>query len=124
MTILEELIPDNYRVIGTVTKADQDASFSWQGSEVKEEDALRIWKAPLEKVFPTKASKDKTVLDTPVYDKGSIAVCSHKIAQPTVFIPVFPGTNCEYDTAAAFEAAGAKTITKVFTNLSASDIRE
>ena len=122
--ILEELIPDNYRVIGTVTKADQDASFSWQGSEVKEEDALRIWKAPLEKVFPTKASKDKTVLDTPVYDKGSIAVCSHKIAQPTVFIPVFPGTNCEYDTAAAFEAAGAKTITKVFTNLSASDIRE
>ena len=122
--ILEELIPDNYRVIGTVTKADQDASFSWQGSEVREEDALRIWKAPLEKVFPTKASKDKTVLDTPVYDKGSIAVCSHKIAQPTVFIPVFPGTNCEYDTAAAFEAAGAKTITKVFTNLSASDIRE
>ena len=122
--ILEELIPDNYRIIGTVTKADQDASFSWQGSEVREEDALRIWKAPLEKVFPTKASKDKTVLDTPVYDKGSIAVCSHKIAQPTVFIPVFPGTNCEYDTAAAFEAAGAKTITKVFTNLSASDIRE
>ena len=122
--ILEELIPDNYRVIGTVTKADQEAAFSWQGSEVKEEDALRIWKAPLEKVFPTKASKDKTVLDTPVYDKGSIAVCSHKIAQPTVFIPVFPGTNCEYDTAAAFEAAGAKTITKVFTNLSASDIRE
>ena len=122
--ILEELIPDNYRVIGTVTKADQEAAFSWQGSEFKEEDALRIWKAPLEKVFPTKASKDKTVLDTPVYDKGSIAVCSHKIAQPTVFIPVFPGTNCEYDTAAAFEAAGAKTITKVFTNLSASDIRE
>ena len=122
--ILEELIPDNYRIIGTVTKADQEAAFSWQGSEVKEEDALRIWKAPLEKVFPTKASKDKTVLDTPVYDKGSIAVCSHKIAQPTVFIPVFPGTNCEYDTAAAFEAAGAKTITKVFTNLSASDIRE
>ena len=122
--ILEELIPDNYRIIGTVTKADQEAAFSWQGSEVKEEDALRIWKAPLEKVFPTKASKDKTVLNTPVYDKGSIAVCSHKIAQPTVFIPVFPGTNCEYDTAAAFEAAGAKTITKVFTNLSASDIRE
>ena len=122
--ILEELVPDNYRIIGTVTEVGTEAAFSWHGSEVKEEDALRIWKAPLEKVFPTKASKDKTVLDTPVYDKGSIAVCSHKIAQPTVFIPVFPGTNCEYDTAAAFEAAGAKTITKVFTNLSASDIRE
>ena len=74
--------------------------------------------------FPTKASKDTTKIDTPVYDKGSVYVCSHKIAQPTVFIPVFPGTNCEYDTAAAFEAAGAKTITKVFTNLSPLDIRE
>ena len=121
--ILEELIPDNYKIIGTVTQAD-DAAFSWHGCEVKEAEALDTWKAPLEKVFPTKASQDKTVLDTPIYDKGSVYVCSHKIAQPTVFIPVFPGTNCEYDTATAFEAAGAKTITKVFTNLSASDIRE
>ena len=122
--LLEELIPDNYRIIGTVTEKGADAAFGWHGSKVQHEDALNTWKAPLEKVFPTKASQDKTVLDTPIYDKGSVYVCSHKIAQPTVFIPVFPGTNCEYDTATAFEAAGAKTITKVFTNLSASDIRE
>ena len=54
---------------------------------------------------------------------NGVVVCSHKIAQPTVFIPVFPGTNCEYDAAASFERAGAKTITKVFVNLNAEDIR-
>ena len=122
--LLEECIPDNYTVIGTVTEAGSGAAFTWHGKSVSEADALAAWKAPLEKVFPTKASKDETVLDTPIYDKGSIAVCTHKIAQPTVFIPVFPGTNCEYDTAAAFEKAGAKTVTRVFTNLSPLDIRE
>ena len=122
--ILEDRIPDNYTVIGTVTEAGKDASFTWHGAAVSETDAVAAWKAPLEKVFPTKASMDTTVISTPVYDKGSICVCSHPVAQPTVFIPVFPGTNCEYDTAAAFEAAGAKTITKVFTNLSPLDIRE
>ena len=122
--ILEERIPDNYTIIGTVTEAGETAAFTWHGAAVSEAEALKTWKAPLEKVFPTKASKDTTKIDTPVYDKGSVYVCSHKIAQPTVFIPVFPGTNCEYDTAAAFEAAGAKTITKVFTNLSPLDIRE
>ena len=122
--ILEERLPDNYTIIGTVTEAGEAAAFTWHGASVSEAEALQSWKAPLEKVFPTKASKDTAAVDTPVYDKGSVYVCSHKIAQPTVFIPVFPGTNCEYDTAAAFEAAGAKTITKVFTNLSPLDIRE
>ena len=119
--ILEELIPNNYTVIGKVT---DDGCFTWHEGELPVKDALKAWKAPLEKVFPTKASKDTEVLDTPIYDKGPVAVCTHKIAQPTVFIPVFPGTNCEYDTAAAFEEAGAKTITRVFTNLSPLDIRE
>ena len=122
--ILEGRLPDNHTIIGTVTGNGSDAAFTWHGAQITEADAVSTWKAPLEKVFPTKASKETTVLETPIYDKGSIAVCSHKIAQPTVFIPVFPGTNCEYDTAAAFEAAGAKTITKVFTNLSPLDIRE
>ena len=57
------------------------------------------------------------------YQAKSIHVCSHKLAQPTVFIPVFPGTNCEYDSTRAFERAGAKVITQVFSNLSAEDIR-
>ena len=56
--------------------------------------------------------------------KGSILICNHKIAQPKVFIPVFPGTNCEYDTMKAFERAGAKVQTLVFKNLTADHIRE
>ena len=62
-------------------------------------------------------------LDTPVYSTDKVYVCRNKVAKPTVFIPVFPGTNCEYDSTRAFERAGAKVITQVFSNLSAEDIR-
>jgi phosphoribosylformylglycinamidine synthase len=85
---------------------------------------LKAWEKPLEKVFPTRSHKDTSIIDTPVYDKGSIYTCKNKIAKPTVFIPVFPGTNCEYDTAKAFENAGANVITKVFKNLTPADIRD
>ena len=58
-----------------------------------------------------------------MFNTADIHICSHKIGRPTVFIPVFPGTNCEYDSKRAFERAGAKVITKVFRNLDAEDIR-
>ena len=58
------------------------------------------------------------------YNADSIYVCKNKVAKPTVFIPVFPGTNCEYDSAKAFERAGAQVIVKVFKNLEAADIRD
>ena len=58
-----------------------------------------------------------------LYDKGQIAICTHKIGQPTVFIPTFPGTNCEVDSAKAMEAAGARAVVKIMRNLSAEDIR-
>ena len=88
------------------------------------EDAIKTWEKPLEAVFPTRSHDDTSDLDTPVYDKGSIYVCKNKVARPKVFIPVMPGTNCEYDTAKAFEKAGADVITKVFKNLTPSDIRD
>ncbi len=88
------------------------------------DEAIKIWEAPLEGVFPTRSHDDTSDLDTPVYDKGSIYVCKNKVARPKVFIPVMPGTNCEYDTAKAFEQAGADVITKVFKNLTPSDIRD
>ena len=88
------------------------------------EEALAAWKKPLEKVFPTKAVKDTTPIETRLYHKEQIYVCKNKVAKPTVFIPVFPGTNCEYDSTKAFERAGANVVTKVFKNLSAEDIRE
>jgi phosphoribosylformylglycinamidine synthase len=88
------------------------------------EEALAAWTAPLEKVFPTKAEKSTEPVAAPIYQADSIYICKEKTAKPTVFIPVFPGTNCEYDSARAFERAGAKVITRVFRNLSAEDIRE
>ena len=78
----------------------------------------------LEKVFATRATEDKTEVKTDVFDTKEIYICKNKVAKPTVFIPVFPGTNCEYDSAKAFERAGANTIVKVFKNLSAADIRD
>ena len=110
-----------YTELGEVT---DDQTFTYGNVEISVEEALHAWENTLEKVFPTRATEDKTVLDTPIYDKGSVYVCKNKIAKPTVFIPVFPGTNCEYDSAKAFERAGANVITKVFKNLTPEDIRD
>ena len=92
--------------------------------EVPLEEALAAWTGTLEKVFPTIAAEGKEEVDTGLYQADSIYVCKHKTARPTVFIPVFPGTNCEYDSAKAFERAGADTVVKVFKNLDAEDIRD
>ena len=110
-----------YTVIGEVT---EDAAFTYRDMEITEADAEAAWKAPLEKVFPTNSGAEgqEEVVGKGLYNASDIHICSHKIAQPTVFIPVFPGTNCEFDSKKAFERAGAKTIVKVFKNMSAEDI--
>ena len=108
----------------TVGKVTGEAAFTYKDTEISLEEALAAWKKPLEKVFPTKAVKDTTPIETRLYHKEQIYVCKNKVAKPTVFIPVFPGTNCEYDSSRAFERAGANVVTKVFKNLSAEDIRE
>ena len=108
----------------TVGKVTEEAAFTYKDTKISLEEALAAWKKPLEKVFPTKAVKDTTPIETRLYHKEQIYVCKNKVAKPTVFIPVFPGTNCEYDSTRAFERAGANVVTKVFKNLSAEDIRE
>ncbi len=92
--------------------------------KISMDEALAAWTGTLEKVFPTRATGEKAELSTGVYETASVYVCRHKVARPTVFIPVFPGTNCEYDSARAFERAGADAIVKVFKNLNAADIRD
>lgn len=112
-----------YTVIGEVT---DDGNFSYGTVCISEEEAEAAWKKTLEGVFRTNSGaegQDRKV-DTGIYRTSDIHICTHKIAQPTVFIPVFPGTNCEYDSARAFERAGAKVVTKVFKNLDAADIRD
>ena len=110
----------SYTVIGEVT---DDAKFAFGDTEITLKEAEDAWTETLEQVFRTvsdEASDEK--VESPLYDTKDIVICGHKIAQPTVFIPVFPGTNCEYDSAKAFERAGAKVITKVFRNMDAADI--
>ena len=74
------------------------------------DEAEEAWKKTLENVFATKseASEEKEVEDKAVSGRTRYHICSHKIGQPTVFIPVFPGTNCEYDSAKAFETCRCK----------------
>ncbi len=112
-----------YTVIGEVTEGD---GFSYGNTEISMEEAVRAWSGTLEPVFATKsAASEERVLEDRLYDgTGEVHICSHKIGQPTVFIPVFPGTNCEYDSGQAFQRAGAKVITSVFRNLDAQGIRE
>ncbi len=109
-----------YVEIGEITNDDK---FVYSDVTVAFDEAVSKWTGTLEKVFPTRSYSNKSVLDMPLYQKSSVYVCKNKVAKPTVFIPVFPGTNCEYDSAKAFKNAGANVITKVFKNLTADDIR-
>ncbi len=111
-----------YRTVGTVL--DENAGFTYQDVKVSMDEALNAWTSKLEKVFPTKAVKGTEPVASKLYDTKEVYVCKNKTAKPTVFIPVFPGTNCEYDSTIAFERAGANVVTKVFRNLSAADIRD
>ena len=89
-------------------------------------DAEMAWKSTLEKVFKTVSGEGTMGEEYPdtCYQAEKVYVCKNKIARPRVFIPVFPGTNCEYDSTKAFERAGADVDVKVFKNLTAEDIRD
>ena len=135
-------------VIGEV--ADKPV-LAYKDVKITLDEALEAWKGTLEKVFKTvsgeqggtaflgeeaasdgptavfmavKPEDKEAVIEDGVYKTKNIYVCKHKVAKPRVFIPVFPGTNCEYDSTKAFERAGAEVDVKVFKNLTAEDIRD
>ena len=111
-----------YTVIGEVT---DNAKFTYGDTEITLKEALSTWEGTLENVFKTAAgTEDVKADDGSLYKADSIYVCKHKVAKPCVFIPVFPGTNCEYDSTRAFERAGAEVDVKVFKNLTAEDIHD
>ena len=120
LPIIKETIPEAV-VVGEV---NADQAFRYKEMNIGMDEAIAAWTGTLEKVFKTRATEEKTEIKTDVFDTKEIYICKNKVAKPTVFIPVFPGTNCEYDSAKAFERAGANTIVKVFKNLSAADIRD
>ena len=95
---------------------------SYRDTEISLAEAEKAWTGTLEEVFPTRVTEGGEILDRPLYHAASVAVCGHKIGTPRVFIPVFPGTNCEYDSARAFEEVGAVTSAPIFRNQNAEDI--
>ena len=95
---------------------------SYRGTEISLAEAEKVWTGTLEEVFPTRVTEGGEILDRPLYHAASVAVCGHKIGTPRVFIPVFPGTNCEYDSARAFEEVGAVASAPIFRNQNAEDI--
>ncbi len=97
-------------------------SLKINGVEISLNEAADEWKTPLEKVFPTKAGKFTAEPETYSYDKRNITVATEKFAKPRIFIPVFPGTNCEYDTARVFERAGGVADVFVIRNLTGEDV--
>ena len=78
--------------------------------------------AVLEKVYPTKTAETRKPIPSFDYQAASYPAPAVKCARPKVFIPVFPGTNCEYDSARAVEAAGAQAEILVIRNLTAEDV--
>ena len=111
----------SYTLIGEVTDR---AAFEYGSVSIPLTEALDTWNAPLENVFPTESGVKQEEAKQEVFKADQIVICNHKIGTPNVFIPVFPGTNCEYDSTKVFERAGANVSAKVFRNLSAEDIRD
>lgn len=111
----------SHTLLGEVTEQE---AFSYGDVTITMSEALKSWTETLEEVFPTDSGAKKTPVQETLFKGDNIYVCKNKVAKPNVFIPVFPGTNCEYDSTKAFVSAGANVTTRVFKNLSAEDIRE
>ena len=100
-------------------------TFNYSTTAISIDEAYAAWSKPLEGVFPTASvHQSEEAVRTDTYSCDAPYICKHKVARPQVFIPVFPGTNCEYDTAKAFERAGADAKISVFRNQNASQIRQ
>lgn len=112
---------EDYDVIGEVT--DEEV-FRYGNETITIDEACSSWMGTLEKVYPTRIDSHFEQYETKLYDAKKIYVAKNRIAKPKVFIPVFPGTNCEYDSLKAFEEAGADVETLVFSNMTADNIRD
>ena len=127
-SIIVEMTPEDFaelkiagKQIGTVT---EQSNFVAGTTSIYMKEAYEAWTGRLEEVFPTRSGVEQKVLEDTLYDAKQVYTAQRKLAKPKVFIPVFPGTNCEYDTTKAFEQAGAEVETLVFKNMTESQIVE
>ena len=122
----------NVTILGEVTDSGK---FQFANASIDIEEMLNSWQERLEKVYPTKTGEKTAKPEENIYDvrkeagfapasENKLYVAKNKVARPKVFIPVFPGTNCEYDLTKAFTKAGAEVETVVFKNLNAENIKD
>lgn len=122
LELAEDVSNEKFIELGSINETKKIIS---KNLTIDLDEALKIWEEPLEKIFPTKTEITKQEkIENTVSDKNQVIASKVKIAKPRVFIPVFPGTNCEYDVAKAFENAGAITNTVVFKNTKSNDVKE
>ncbi|CDE68785.1 phosphoribosylformylglycinamidine synthase [Clostridium sp. CAG:277] len=127
-SIIVEMDPEDYaacklagKEIGTVT---EQPNFVAGTTSISMKEAYEAWTGRLEEVFPTRSGVEQKLLEDTLFDAKQVYTAQRKLARPKVFIPVFPGTNCEYDTTKAFEQAGAEVETLVFKNMTEGQIVE
>ncbi|MGM0603578.1 MAG: phosphoribosylformylglycinamidine synthase [Bacillota bacterium] len=120
---------DDYKILG---RTDIGEKFKINEIEIPIEDALKAWEMPLEKIYPTQPKHEQNTkleknnrikaLKFEPYKKVEELRANISTACPKILIPVFPGTNCEYDTARQFREAGGEVETFVFKNLNEKHI--
>lgn len=121
LDLRKELLEIEYKVIGETI---EEASIYTADLKLDIEDLYKAWEGSLENIFPTKTKGINADIKNIEFKTKNIKAPSIKLAKPKVFIPVFPGTNCEYDSARAFKKAGADVEVMVLKNLSAKDIEK
>ncbi|MDN5314034.1 MAG: phosphoribosylformylglycinamidine synthase [Clostridiales bacterium] len=115
-----------------IGRSIEDPEIVFGGRRVNLEVIIKRWQSGLEKIFPTKSNNEvemfnELMLETAAEKNTPLkapAQMPSRKAKPRVFIPVFPGTNCEYDTVKAYHQAGAETDVLVVRNLTSQAIQE
>ncbi|WAW14423.1 phosphoribosylformylglycinamidine synthase [Peptostreptococcus equinus] len=118
---LDSLDGAKYVVIGNTI---EDAIVEVFDEKVSLDELYKVSSQVLENIFPTDTKKklDKEINTISYTGNKILTKSSTSIVKPKVFIPAFPGTNCEYDSKRAFERAGAEATIGVFKNMSYIDI--
>ncbi|MBA5628224.1 phosphoribosylformylglycinamidine synthase [Moheibacter lacus] len=122
---IPEELKENYFEIGTTHKS---SDFNFNSIQISIREAKSAWKSTFAELFPYEVRGTKS--DPEISGRGlknnisEILIRKSNIVIPKVFIPAFPGTNSEYDSAKAFQREGAETEIIVFKNLSEKDIEE
>lgn len=120
--IVESVVEFDYKNAILLGEVIDEFTLKLKNKKIDLEKIQKIWLGKLAEVFPYKLEEEKKTYDFKPYEKKDIIICKNKVAKPRVLIPVFPGTNCEYDSARAFENAGGISNIQVFRNRSLEDI--